>query len=84
MKLGPVTKLDTKSKVKKINNDVCRKNVTSLSFSRLLANLEQFGGWIPDRESVKVMFSLIVTFCLTKTEKRTKKSLTQLSRYSFK
>ena len=35
-------------------------------------------------ESVKVMFSLIATFFLTKTEKRTKKSLTQLSHYFFK
>ena len=31
----------------------------------------QFGAvqsWIPDTESAKVMFSVIVTFCLTKTE----------------
>ena len=51
--------------------------VTSLSFSRFLANLEQSGGRIPDTESAKVMFSVKVTFCLTKTENRTKKSLTE-------
>ena len=41
------------------------------------------GDRIPDTESEKVMFSVIVTFCLTKTENRTKKSQTQLSHYSF-
>ena len=57
--------------------------MTSLSFFGFLANLEQSGGRIPDTESAKVMFSVIVTFCLTKTENRTKKSLTQLSYYCF-
>ena len=55
--------------------------VTSLSFFGFLANLEQSGGRIPDTESAKVMFSVIVTFYLTKTENRTKKSRTQLSHY---
>ena len=57
----------------------CRKIVTSLSSFQFMANLEQSGGWIPDAESTKLIFSLIVTFYLTKTENRTKKSLTQLS-----
>ena len=61
----------------------CQKIVTSLSFFRLLANLEQSGDWTQDTESAKVMFSVIATFCLTKTENRTKKSLTQLSQYCF-
>ena len=61
----------------------CRKIVTSLSFFGFLANLDQFGGRIPDTESANVMFSVTVTFCFTKTEKRTKKSLTQLSHYCF-
>ena len=33
---------------------------------------------IPDTESANIMFSVILTFCLTKIENRTKKSLTQL------
>ena len=37
--------------------------------------------WKPD--SVKLTFSLTVTLYLTKTENRTKKSLTQLSHYCF-
>ena len=55
--------------------------MTSLSFLGFLANLEQSGGRIPDTESVKVMFSVIGTFCLTKTENRSKTSLAQLSHY---
>ena len=35
------------------------------------------------QESAKFMFSLIVTFYLTKNENGTKKSLTQLSQYCF-
>ena len=60
-----------------------QKTVTSLSFFGFLANLEQPGGRIPDTESAKVIFSAIITFCLTKTENRTKKSLTQLLHYCF-
>ena len=77
MKLGPVTTLD------KRNDDVCQEIVTSLSFFGFLANFEQSRGWIPDTESAKVMFSVIVTFCPTKSENRTKRSLTQLSHYCF-
>ena len=57
--------------------------MTSLSLLGLLANLEQSGGRIMDTESAKVMFSVIGTFCLTKTANRTKKSPTQLSHYCF-
>ena len=73
MKLGPVTKHDIRNKTtsKKFDVDVLSEIVTSLSFFRFLANLEQSGGRIPDAESPKVMFSVIVTFCLTKTENRT-------------
>ena len=59
----------------------CREIVMSLSFFQFTANLEQFGSRIPDAYSIKLMFSLIVTFYLTKAENRTKKPLTQLSHY---
>ena len=49
----------------------------------ILANLKQSGDPILETESAKVMFSLTVTFCLTKTENRAKNSLTQLSQYCF-
>ena len=83
MKLGPATKLDKRNKTtsKKLTLTSRQKIVTSLSFFGFLANLEQSRGRIPDKESAKVMFSVKGTFCLTKTENRTKKSLTQLSHY---
>ena len=85
MKLGPVPKLDKKNKKtsKKFDLTSCPKIMTSLSFFGVLANLEKSEGWIPDTESAKVMFLVIGAFCLTKTEDRTKKSLTQLSHYCF-
>ena len=43
-----------------------------------MVNLEQSGSRVPDAWSVKLTFSLIATFYLTKTGNRTKKSLTQL------
>ena len=80
MKLGPGAKLGKRNKTtpKNLPLTSCRENVTSLSIFRFLANLEQSGDRIPDTESAKVMFSVIGTFCLTKTENRTKKSLTLL------
>ena len=88
MELRPVTKLEKKKKItsKKIDVDVptsCWKIVTSLSFFGFWANLEHSGDRIMDTESAEVMFSVTVTFCLTKTENRTKKSQTQLSHYCF-
>ena len=50
-------------------------------FFKFMDNLEHSGSRIPDTKSVKLMFSLTVTFYLTKTENKTKTSLTQLSRY---
>ena len=85
MKLGLLTKFDKKkiTTSKKLTMTSCRKIVTSLSFFGFLANLEHSRGRILDPESAKVMFSVIVAFCLTKTGNRTKKYLTQVSRYCF-
>ena len=85
MKHGPVTKLDKRNKTtsKKMMVTSFQEHVTSLSFFGFLANLEQSRDRIPDTESAKVMFSVTVTFCRTKTENRTEKPLTQLSHYCF-
>ena len=85
MKLGPVTKLDKRNKAtsKNLRLTSCQKIVRSLPSFEILANLEQSGGRIPDTDSAKVMFSVTVTFCLTKTKNRAKKSLTQFSHYCF-
>ena len=76
MELGPITKLDKRNKTtsKKLT-------MTSFPFFQITANLEQSGSRIPEVQSVKLMFSLIVTFYLTKTENRTQKSRTKLSRH---
>ena len=86
MKLGPVTKLDKRNKPtsKKVDVDVMSGSCDVIVIFWIFANLEQSGGRIPDAESAKVMFSVKVTFDLTKTENRTKNSLTQLSHYCFK
>ena len=83
MKLGPLPKLGKRNKTtsKKLKMTSCPKIVTSLSFFRFFANLEQSGGRIT--EFAKAMFLVILTFCLRETENRTKKSLTQLSYYCF-
>ena len=82
MKLGPVTKLDKRNKTtsKKIDVDVMSENCDVIVIFRIF---EQSRNRIPDTESAEVMFSVKVTSCLTKNEKRTKKSLTQLSQYCF-
>ena len=79
MKFGPVTKLDKRNKTiskKKLTMTPYRKTVTSLSFFQFMANLDQSGSRIPDAQPVEVIFSSTVTFYLTKTENRTKISLT--------
>ena len=48
-----------------------------------MANLEQFGSWIPEAWPKILTISLIVTFYLTKTGKTTKTTLTQLPHYCF-
>ena len=55
----------------------------SLPFFQFTANLEQSGSQVPNVESVKLIFSLITTFYLTKTENRTEKALMELSHYCF-
>ena len=82
MKLGPVAKIDKRNKTtsKKFHVDVVSENCDVIVIFRIFG---QFGGRIPDTESEKVMFSVIVTFCLIKTQNRTKRSLTQFSHYCF-
>ena len=81
MKLGPIIKLEGKNTAtsKKVDDDVCRQIVTSLSFFQK----QQPGSQIPDTLSITFTFSITRTFRLTKTEKRTKEYLTQLSYYCF-
>ena len=76
MKLGSVTKLD-KTKMttsKKIGNDVMSANCGIIYFFWFMANFQPSETWIPDLGSIKLTFSLIITFCLTKAEKKNYKN----------
>ena len=84
MKLGSVTKRDQRNKTtpKRFDDGVLSTNCDIIViFFRFMINLEQPGSRTPGALSVKRM--LIVTFYLTKTENRRKRSLTQLSHYCF-
>ena len=83
MKLGPVTKLEKKNKTsKKFDVDVMSENCEVIVIFRIFG---LFGAVRrPDSQSLqKFMCLVIVSFCLTKTKNRTKKSQTQLSHYCF-
>ena len=77
MKLGLVTKLDKRkeTKSKKFEDDFMSEIVTPLPFFQFTTNLEQSGSRIPGAYPVKLIFLLIVSFYLSKTENRIKKSL---------
>ena len=71
MKLGVVTKLDK------------RKKTTSKKCRQIYGRFGAIGSRIPDAQSIKLTFSLKITFCLTKTENRTKKSLNSSHNIAF-
>ena len=84
MKLRSVTTLAKrkKSTSKNFDDDAMSENREVIVFFLIFVQFRAV--WrIPDTESAEVTFSVTVAFCLTKTEKRTKKSLTQLSHYCF-
>ena len=72
---------ETRNLQKNLTATSYQQIVTSLSFGQFLANLQQRGSRIPDALSIKLTFSLIVTFYLTEDKSRTKKSLSQLLCY---
>ena len=72
-----------KTMSKKFDEDFMSENCDVIVIFRICGQFEQSGGRIADTESAEVMFSVTVTFRRTKTESRTKKSLTQLSQYCF-
>ena len=73
----------TKKAFKKLAVTSCQQIVTSLSIFQFMTNLEQSGSRTQDAQSVKLKFSLILTFYLAKIADRTKTSLTELPHYSF-
>ena len=53
-------------------------NCDVIAIFLFMSNMEGTGSRIPEAWSVKLAFSFRVTFYITKTENRTKKSLIQL------
>ena len=85
LKLGPVTKLDKKNKTtsKKFDVDVMSESCDVIVVFRIFG---QFGAFRRPDSGHRVCKSYVFSnssFCLTKPENRTKKSLTQLSHYCF-
>ena len=76
MKLGPVTKIDKRNTAtsNKFDDDVISVNFNVIVILTIMVNLEQSGIRSPGAWSVKLTFSLIVTFYLKQSENRTKKS----------
>ena len=64
MNLAPVTKIDKRNTAasKIFDDDVMSINCDILLFFQFMVNLEQTGSQIPDVCSVKLTFSLRVTF----------------------
>ena len=83
MKLWPVTTLakSNMATLKKFDDDAISVNRDLILIFPIYGKFGATGSRIPDTWSVKHTFSLIVPFYVTKTENRTKKSLTQLSYY---
>ena len=80
MKLGPITKCDKRNKtMSKFDDDAITQNCDVIVIFPILSQFAAVQR--PDTESAKFMFSVIVTFCLTKTVNRNKKSVTQLLQY---
>ena len=61
----------------------CRKIITLLHIFQFTTYLEHFRSQNPNAWSINLIVSLIMTFYLTKTEGRTKKSLMRPSYYCF-
>ena len=80
MKHGPVSKLEKRNKImsKETGDDIMSRNYDVIVIFPIYDLLEYSGSENPDVWSVKLTFSLIVSFYLTKAENRTIKSLTQL------
>ena len=82
MKFGPATQFDRRNKAAstKLDNNVILANCDVIVIFLIY---DQFGGSRIQMQSEKFTFLLIAICYLTKTENRTKTSLTQISYYCF-
>ena len=71
MELGPITKRDKRNTAmwKKLDDDIMSATYDVIVIFPIHGLIwEQSGSWIPNAWSVKLTFSLIVSFCLKKLE----------------
>ena len=61
---------EIKRRQKKLVDNAMSVNCNVIVFFQFMANLKQSGSRIPNAKSVKLTFSLTVSFYLTKTEKQ--------------
>ena len=75
MKVGPVNKIHKRNTAtsRTINDDVMSTNFYVVVIFQFKVNLEQSESRIQDVWSLIFLFSLTVTFYLTKTDNRTKR-----------
>ena len=75
MKVGPVNKIYKRNTAtsRTINDDVMLTNFYVVAIFQFKVNLEQSESRIQDVWSLIFLFSLTVTFYLTKTDNRTKR-----------
>ena len=85
MKLGPVTKLDKRNKTtsKKFDVDVMSENCDVIVIFRIFGQFGAIGRPDSGHRVCKSYVSSKKNLLSTKTENRTKKSLSQLSQYCF-
>ena len=81
MKPGPVTNYDKNNMAtpKKFDYDFMSANCSAIVFFQFMPNLQPSRSRLPNAWSIKLTFSLIMTFDLAKTENRTKIFLILLS-----
>ena len=85
MNLGPVTKLDKKNKTtsKEFDDHVMSEKCDVIAIFPIYGLFGAIRKPNSGCIACQLTFSLTVAFYFTKTENRTKKSLTQLSHYCF-
>ena len=72
---------ETRQLHKSLTLALCQQILSSMSFFQLMVNSQSPGSRIPDAQPIKLRFSLTITFCLKKTQNRTRKSLIHIGTF---
>ena len=83
MKLGPATKINKRNKTVSKRIDFILGNCDIIVIFPIYSQFGAIQERILELQSIKLMFSLTVSFYLTKIGNETKKPLTEFSHYRF-